>query len=295
MGIVFANFAAARLAQDITAEATAIPVENAGALPTLGQDAYFYAVLVGAEAQREVVRVTGIAGKTLTVTRAQDQSVPRSYRAGDVIECRLTRIALADWTKEIIAETSLETEAMLSVSEPDILAVCKSDIADQFNKAIPLGAVFCSLSTTPEDHFSVLDGGVLVRLECADLFALWGETFGAGDGSTTFRKPDARGRFLRFCDLGAGIDPDAAARTSRGDGTGGDVPGSLQNDAVRSHNHTVDLGFQWIAEGGAWAWGDREHGEGLNTVVMQLYGGTETRAANIAMVPVVRIKNVEIS
>ena len=57
-----------------------------------------------------------------------------------------------------------------------------------------------------------------------------GTSYGAGDGSTTFNIPDARGYFPRFLDDGKGIDP-------------GRANGSIQSDSYGSHNHTlVDAG-----------------------------------------------------
>lgn len=51
----------------------------------------------------------------------------------------------------------------------------------------------------------------------------------------TFLLPDDRGRFIRAWDNGAGVDPDAASRTDRGDGTTGDNVGTLQDHALETH------------------------------------------------------------
>jgi len=51
---------------------------------------------------------------------------------------------------------------------------------------------------------------------------------------TRLRLLDARGRNIRVWDHGAGVDPDAASRTDRGDGTTGDHPGTLQADALQN-------------------------------------------------------------
>lgn len=51
---------------------------------------------------------------------------------------------------------------------------------------------------------------------------------------------DTRGLFVRVWDNGAGVDPDAASRTNRGDGTTGDVIGTRQEDENKSHTHGYD-------------------------------------------------------
>ena len=73
---------------------------------------------------------------------------------------------------------------------------------------------------------------------------------GTGTGThyvhTKFKLPDTRGRFTRFWDHGAGVDPDAASRTDRGDGTTGDSIGTLQADELDlpdlSHTHDTTVG-----------------------------------------------------
>lgn len=55
------------------------------------------------------------------------------------------------------------------------------------------------------DGFLLCDGSAVSRETYADLFAVIGTTFGAGDGSTTFNLPDLRGRFIQGAngDLGS--------------------------------------------------------------------------------------------
>jgi len=87
------------------------------------------------------------------------------------------------------------------------------------------------------------DGSELNRTTYADLYAVIGDTFGEGNGSTTFNVPDFRGRFLRGWDNTAGNDPDAASRTAMNTGGNtGDNIGSVQEDAFKSHSHTYNVG-----------------------------------------------------
>ena len=58
----------------------------------------------------------------------------------------------------------------------------------------PIGEISAwGTNTAPENHL-LLDGSNVSRTLYSELFALWGTTFGAGDGSTTFGLPNGKGR-----------------------------------------------------------------------------------------------------
>lgn len=59
--------------------------------------------------------------------------------------------------------------------------------------AIPLGVIMPYGGTTAPLNFMICNGAAISRTTYADLFALIGTTFGAGDGTTTFNIPDMRG------------------------------------------------------------------------------------------------------
>jgi len=88
------------------------------------------------------------------------------------------------------------------------------------------GIVAYFAATAAPTGFIKANGATLSRTTYADLFAVVGETFGAGDGSTTFLIPDLRGEFMRGFDDGRGID------TPR-------VFGSAQGDAIRNISGTL--------------------------------------------------------
>jgi len=123
------------------------------------------------------------------------------------------------------------------------------------------------------------DGAPVSRSTYAVLFNAIGESYGNGDGSTTFNLPDYRGQFLRGQDAGAGTDPDAAGRTDRGDGTTGDNVGTKQADDFASHDHVQhagqlsNLGSQGRNADGA--------DNGPTSIITSLTGGNETRPVNI--------------
>ena len=72
---------------------------------------------------------------------------------------------------------------------------------DELQEAIvarlPAGFVAAWPGNTPPDGWLVCNGSAVSRTTYADLFAAIGTTFGAGDGSTTFKLPDYQGDFLR--------------------------------------------------------------------------------------------------
>lgn len=89
---------------------------------------------------------------------------------------------------------------------------------------VPAGVVFPYAGTVAPVNFLLCDGSLVSRTTFAALFSAIGSTYGAGDGSTTFKLPDLRGKFIRALDNGAGVDSGRAL-------------GSSQADQTRDHQH----------------------------------------------------------
>lgn len=117
------------------------------------------------------------------------------------------------------------------------------------------------------------NGATISRTAYAWLFLRIGTTFGAGDGSTTFKIPDLRGEFLRGLDDGRGVDA-------------GRVLGSSQSYATETHTHNMALPWApgetqtsaTIGLGQDGAASNRNMSTGANTGS----GGSETRPRNVA-------------
>lgn len=92
------------------------------------------------------------------------------------------------------------------------------------NDMVGMVAAF-AMNSAPEGWL-IANGSAVSRVTYARLFSRVGTLYGAGDGSTTFNLPDARGVVLRGADLGSGRDS-------------GRVFGSYQPDAVK----TIDLRY----------------------------------------------------
>ena len=71
---------------------------------------------------------------------------------------------------------------------------------------VPVGTVFCRAFSVVPAGYLECNGAAVSRTTYSALFALIGEYYGAGNGSTTFNLPDLRGEFIRGFDNGRGVD-----------------------------------------------------------------------------------------
>ncbi|MHA6847273.1 phage tail protein [Ralstonia syzygii] len=102
------------------------------------------------------------------------------------------------------------------------------------------GAVAMFACKTPPAGWLKGNGAAVSRTTYARLFSVIGTTFGAGDGSVTFNLPELRAEFPRGWDDGRGVDS-------------GRVFGSVQAQALSSHQHRTPLGFDGS---NVFGWGD---------------------------------------
>lgn len=70
------------------------------------------------------------------------------------------------------------------------------------------------------------DGAAVSRTTYANLFAVIGTKWGAGNGTTTFNLPETRGEFIRGWDHGRGVDTGRAFA-------------STQSEMIGPHNHSI--------------------------------------------------------
>lgn len=131
------------------------------------------------------------------------------------------------------------------------------------------------------------DGTAISRTTYPALFAVISTEYGIGDGSTTFNIPDYRGEFLRGWDNGAGVDPNAASRTDRGDGTAGDNVGTKQVDIFKSHTHSI-YGTEIFSSAAAGTGASNTQNQGTFWDNVDNTGGNETRPRNINVMYCIR-------
>ena len=95
----------------------------------------------------------------------------------------------------------------------------------------------------------------------------WG-FFSTGDGSTTFRMPDARGEFFRNADRGRGTDPGRGLLT-------------WQDDAFRAHTHSLNPQIA-LEDGGSGGVGGTTSGTASVIGPTGVTGSVETRPRNLS-------------
>ncbi len=191
------------------------------------------------------------------------------------VDYSLVQYGLPLASETVAGAVELATSAEVLAGEDTERAVTPKGLSDW--SKIPVGAIITYPVDSIPSHCLECNGAEISRGTYPELFAVIGETYGAGDGSTTFNIPDLRGEFIRGLDNGRGVD------AGRG-------IGSPQMDAFQGHGH---YGGALIWAGGT---GDivvsgagyerRVYNETAGTVVMG--HGTprvsdETRPRNVAM------------
>lgn len=140
------------------------------------------------------------------------------------------------------------------------------------------GTVMAFAGTQVPPGWLACDGSQVSRTTYAQLYAAIGNTYGAGNGSTTFNLPDLRGEFIRGVDAGRGVDP-------------GRVLGQLQNQQLQDHTHIsgsyCDSCIGSVYPGGTYVsqvYVVGYHSNAMrSTIPVTGSHGTETRPRNVAL------------
>lgn len=96
---------------------------------------------------------------------------------------------------------------------------------------LPIGSIVPYGSTTAPANWLVCDGSAISRTTYAELFAIIGTSYGAGDGSTTFNLPNLKGK------VAVGQDTSQTEFDTIGE-TGGSKTKSLGVANLPAHYHT---------------------------------------------------------
>ena len=153
--------------------------------------------------------------------------------------------------------------------------------------AVPTGSVHMMATTTPPTGYLKCNGQAVSRTTYAALFAVIGETWGEGDGTTTFNVPEMRGEFVRGLDDGRGVDSGRNIKNHQGD----------QN---RQHSHSTSV-TSTVNDPGHFhnvAYSNSDSGDGVieeSGVGLSGYEPTETATTGITVNTTVTVQNDPIS
>ena len=100
--------------------------------------------------------------------------------------------------------------------------------------SLPIGTVFPWFTNDIPTNFLELNGQAVSRTIYSDLFELYGTTYGAGDGSTTFNLPDLSGRVP----VGLNVNKEWFDQLGK---TGGNEEVTLTIDQIPSHSHNIKI------------------------------------------------------
>lgn len=109
----YVNFVQTTLAQDVSASDLSFNVSSTSGFPTITGNQYFYAVIQKElTGQYEAVKVTGVSGNQVTVSRAQDDTTALTFETGDTFSLNMTEGALDDFYGDLDAKiTAVESTA----------------------------------------------------------------------------------------------------------------------------------------------------------------------------------------
>lgn len=110
------------------------------------------------------------------------------------------------------------------------------DLEQYLAQQPPVGMVTAYAGDTAPSGWLLCDGAAIGRATYPQLFTLLGETFGAGDGSTTFNLPDLRQRFV----LGLAAAGTGAVLGETGGTIDQALSGSVTTTSAGAHGHATD-------------------------------------------------------
>lgn len=135
----------------------------------------------------------------------------------------------------IIQEPSSATANITLDSSGNVSMAGNLTVSGAVSGAVPVGSVISFAGSSAPSGWLLLFGQNVSRATFANLFAVIGTTYGAGDGSTTFTLPDLRGRVV------AGEDDMGGTSANRLTGLSGGVNGDILGGTGGSESHTLTI------------------------------------------------------
>lgn len=277
--------------------ASAWYVRGGGAIRTFAPPAAVTTDLSITQADDGLIRRVSAASVQRTVT------LPTAVLTGFVVTIMKTdsstNTVIVDGTSSAITNTTTNTITL--VQQYDIVRLIYTGsgwlILDDPRDKPRIGNIeWRSVQDVPNTKYLRAEGQSLSKTAYEALYNLYSSNntvdpiYGGTLAGSTFNLPDYRGQFIRVWDNAAGVDPNAASRTNRGDGTTGDNIGTKQASQVGPHTHDVKYSTAGVTSGttqrvNVLGGGGTDTGSNAATTT----GTSETRPVNITAVAMIRV------
>lgn len=130
---------------------------------------------------------------------ASSQQLNKTWRQASIISTAIAQFICDNQAEDVLDNGEIPT--LVTQLESAI----QSFLGGNSTLVLPGTTVLWCAPVVPDGYLE-LAGQAISRTTYSALFALFGTTYGIGDGSTTFNLPDLRGEFVRGWDHGRGID-----------------------------------------------------------------------------------------
>lgn len=174
-------------------------------------------------------------------------------------------------------------------------------------RVVPVGTIFYIVANVAPEGYFIADGGAVSRTIFSELYNLIGTTYGAGDGSTTFNKPNLMGTFIRCANPSKTAMPDYGRQVGTRQEYATAAPRTQEPDAISVDNgklttidkrtaHPSYIGFVRRAKADEDAtsnsfnsgWNGTDSPAGEVDLKNVCAGDAETRPVNIALLPIIK-------
>lgn len=156
------------------------------------------ALVTAAKLAKNAVETAKIVDKAVTTAKLADDAVTAAKLAADAVVT--ANILNGNVTFAKLAAAAIATKEQALAGTANNVLMTPERVAQAINALlpppVPTGAFMFFHATTPPEGWLLCNGQRVSRTTYANLFAVIGTKYGAGDGSTTFNLPNLNHRFL---------------------------------------------------------------------------------------------------
>lgn len=156
------------------------------------------ALVTAAKLASNAVETAKIKDKAVTTAKLADSAVTATQLANDAVT--VAKILAGTITFDRLASAAIATQEQAIAGTANDVLMTPQRVAQAIDEllppSIPTGALMFFHATTPPEGWLLCNGQGVSRTTYANLFAVIGTKYGAGDWSTTFNLPNLHHRFL---------------------------------------------------------------------------------------------------